>query len=122
MARKPTPWFPIYALELLEDEKLDELSHKELGMLLRLWCKMWQNGVRRGTLLLTKDAPISDKKIAEFLHVKPDFFSKFSQKIVNELELLKRGKVGELYSQRLRNFKTKWELYGKQKESKKKNK
>lgn len=122
MARKPTPWFPVYALELLEDEKLDELTHRELGMLLRLWCKMWQNGVKRGTLLLTNTTPISDKKVADFLHINLETFLKFSQKLVNDLDLLKRGKCGELFSQRLRKFKTNWELYGRQKRLKQENK
>lgn len=122
MARKPTPWFPMYALEVLGDEKLDELTHRELGMLLRLWCKMWQNGVQRGTLLLTKTTPISNRNIAKFLRIKPETFLKFSEKLVGDLELLKRGKNGELYSQRLRKFRTNWELYGKQKRVKQENK
>jgi len=111
MPRKPTPWFPIYAKELLCDEKIAELTNEELGILLKLWCKMWDNGVKRGTLLLTKTKPISDEKIAEFLGVTSEKFQEILFQLFSNLHIIKRGKFGELFSVRLRNFKTKWELY-----------
>lgn len=112
MPRKPTPWFPLYASELLTDEKTEMLEDAELGIVIRLWSKMWINGVERGTLLLDEKTPIPDEKIAKFLHRSLEEWLQIKEKLVNQIMIIKVGENGELYSKRLRNFKTKWELYG----------
>lgn len=110
MPRKPTPYFPIYASELLTDERIAELTDAELGVLVKLWAKMWINGIERGTLLFSKTKPISDEQIAKFLQKNLEETQKILHRLVVEVGILKRGKFGELFSKRLRNFKTEWEL------------
>jgi len=122
LPRQPTPYFQVYAAELLTDEKIEELSNEELGILLRLWSKMWVNGVERGTLLREQGVPISDEKLAEFLRLSLEQWTQTKDRLVVDVKVLKLGENGELYSSRMRNFKTKWELYGDEKESKKKRK
>lgn len=114
MPRKPTPWFPLYASELLEDEKsaIEVLTHHEMGIVTRLWAKMWLNGVERGALYLKENTPMTDEQIAKFLHLPIEEWGQIREKLVGQVGILKVGGNGELYSKRLRNFKTKWELYG----------
>lgn len=114
MARKPTPWFPLYASELLEDEKsaIEVLTHQEIGIVIRLWAKMWLNGVERGVLYLKENTPMTDEQIAKFLHLPIEEWGQIKEKLVGQVGILKVGDDGELYSKRLRNFKTKWEIYG----------
>lgn len=120
MARPPTPWFKFFAGEFLEDEKVKVLSLEERGALVTLWSMMWVNGIRRGSLFLTPKTPIPDSEIAHALRLSEGDWMKLKLKFTEELELLKVGGKRELYSKRLRNYKTKWELYGGQRDSKKK--
>lgn len=122
MPRPPTPYFQFYAGEFLEDEKIKVLSLEERGALVTLWAQMWVNGVKRGTLLLTKNLPIPDEEIAYTLKLSNENFLKIKSKFVDELEILKIGKRKELYSERLRKFKTRWELRKAEKTSKKQDK
>lgn len=120
MARQPTPWFKLYAQEFLCDEKVKFLSLEERGALVTLWAHMWCNGIKRGCLFLTKKTPLPDEEIAHILKLSLDNFLKIKVKFTKELSILKIGKFGELYSKRLRKYRTPWELYGGQKETKQK--
>jgi len=113
MPRPKAPYFPLYAKELLTDPKTAFLAHDELGVLIRLWSWMWINDVKRGCLLKESKVPISDEKICKILRLD-------DVKLVDEEHILKRGKYKELYSKRMRNHKTKYELYFKQTETKRK--
>ena len=118
MARPKAPYFPLYARELLTDLKTICLSHDEIGVLLRLWSWMWINDVKRGSLLKESKVPISDEEIAKLLHVSDDQLQKYFVKLVDQEHILKRGRYKELYSKRLRNHKTPYELRSRQKHTK----
>jgi len=72
---------------------------------------MWINDVKRGSLLKERKVPISDEDISRLLHVSVDQLQKHLVKLVDQEHILKRGKYKELYSKRMRNHKTKYELY-----------
>lgn len=120
MPRPKAPYFPLYASELLCDPKTIQLSNEELGMLIRLWAWMWINDVQRGSLLIEWKVPMPDETISKLVGLGLSDFQKLNLKLTDQLHILKRGKYGELYSKRLRNHKTKYELYDKQTETKRK--
>ena len=118
MARPKAPYFPLHAKDLLTDPKTACLSHDEIGVLLRLWSWMWINDVKRGSLLKERKVPISDEEISRLLHVSVDQLQKHLVKLVDQEHILKRGTYKELYSKRLRNHKTPYELRVGQKQTK----
>ena len=109
MAKSKTPWFPLFADSLLLDEKLKCLNLEEMGALFLLWAKMWRNPEKRGHLLLTKTKPISDEQLAYDLRTKLRKFLQFRDKFLT-LSLLKKDRNGALFSEKISNYKTKWEL------------
>lgn len=109
MAKSKTPWFPLFADSLLLDEKLKCLNLEEMGALFLLWARMWRNEVKRGHLLLTKTKPIPDEILAYDLKIKLRKFFQLRDKFLS-LSLLKKDKNGGLFSEKISNYKTKWEL------------
>lgn len=137
------PYFPLNAQEYLLDEKIEELTLKEQGALINLWCWMWINKIKRGHLFFeektidktidkiskndqqnakklksesktTCKIPINDQKIAGKLQTSVKKWEKIRGRLL-ETGILKIGKDKELYSERLSNYKTKYELYDKDK-------
>lgn len=122
MPRPKAPYFPLYAQEFLCDPKILQLTNEEIGVLVRLWSWMWINDTQRGTLLVEVGIPMTDEIISKLLGIGVADFQKVNQKLTDQLHILKRGKDGELYSKRMRNHKTKYELYHSVTETKRKRK
>jgi len=120
MPRPKAPYLPLYAKEFLTDPKMVQLTNEEAGILVRLWSWMWINDVRRGSLLEESKKPMSDETISKLLGISCDQLRKHLQKLVDDKHILKRGTFKELYSKRLRKHKTKYELYDREKERKRK--
>jgi hypothetical protein len=96
----------------LGDEKMKMLSLEEIGAWFMLCNWMWINDYERGCLFCGHKKPIPDWAIAKFLHVTEEKFQELHKKIVEDIPILKRGRHGELYSERLRKFRTPQELAG----------
>jgi len=107
------PYFPLDPVEYLLDEKIESLELEEEGALLRLWCYMWVNKIKRGHLFYSPKIPISDEQIAKRLRISPERWQKIKEKFV-DIKLIRIGKFGEYYSRRQSKYKTKYELYDKE--------
>jgi hypothetical protein len=108
------PYFPLTPIELLyEDDKTPDLTNEELGIVVRLWSLMWINKIKRGHLLVQVNgakSPLPESKILSILHLTPEIWAIHRQNLVGKDKILKVGKFKEIYSERLANYKTEWEL------------
>lgn len=110
------PYFPFDPFEYITDTKIQRLNHEELGILQLIWAYLWINPVRRGHFLESFNGSIQsipDDIIAEKLRLTPEKWAEIKKKLVTHVPVLKIGKLGEVYSKRLSNYKTKYELYEK---------
>ena len=111
------PYFPFDAREYLLDTKVRALSKTERAIIVELWCWMWVNSVKRGHLLERTNGKIralSDEEIVSMLQLTSEEWQVHRQKLVEKVGILKIGKFGEMFSQRLSKHKTDWELYPRQ--------
>ena len=116
MARNKAPWFKFFADQYIIDPAIQAMSLEERGICQTLYAYMWMNTIKRGHLYLDKNTPISDEQIAtKMLGIS---IQKWKSVCASPLFLkkFKRGKKNQWFSPWLSKQKTKYELYGKQKE------
>ena len=103
------PYFPLWANDILVDEKLELLTLEEMGVLFWLWARMWRNPYKRGHLLSDHTKPTPDELLSYKFKLNLDIFLTIKNKFLTE-KILKKGRYGELYSPKMSNYKTRWEL------------
>ena len=116
MARNKAPWFKFFADQYIIDPAIQAMSLEERGICQTLYAYMWMNTVKRGHLLLDRDTPIPDEQIAtKMLGISLTHWKQVNSSLVFKKKI-KQGKKKQWYSPWLCKQKTKYELYGKQKE------